>query len=172
MMNPMRILVRLVMNWKFLEIISRFCATLSAICDGTNYKSHENPTTYVRRTKNWAPRDRFVHPEIHPEIARTVLPIHLVGRTLRSSPRTKFDCSPPVSRLISFSPTCSLLLLLQASTTGNIGSEAANPVVSSPHRLRTSEIPKTLWVSLVVTPACHHLPALPSKIGELRQNRY
>ena len=31
MMNPMRILVRLVLNWKFLEIISRCCATLSAI---------------------------------------------------------------------------------------------------------------------------------------------
>jgi len=36
MKNPMRILVRLVLNWKFVEIISRFCATLSAIgcaCD-------------------------------------------------------------------------------------------------------------------------------------------
>jgi len=31
MMNPMRILVRLVLNWKFLEIISICCATLSAI---------------------------------------------------------------------------------------------------------------------------------------------
>jgi len=31
MMNPMRILVLLVLNWKFLEIISRWCATLSAI---------------------------------------------------------------------------------------------------------------------------------------------
>jgi len=31
MMNPMRILVRLVLNWGFLEIISRCCATLSAI---------------------------------------------------------------------------------------------------------------------------------------------
>ena len=31
MINPMRILVRLVQNWKFSEIISRFCATLSAI---------------------------------------------------------------------------------------------------------------------------------------------
>jgi len=31
MMNPMRILVHLVLNWKFLEIISRYCATLSAI---------------------------------------------------------------------------------------------------------------------------------------------
>jgi hypothetical protein len=31
MMNLMRILVRLVLNWKFLEIISRFFATLSAV---------------------------------------------------------------------------------------------------------------------------------------------
>jgi len=31
MMNPMRILIRLVLNSKFLEIISRCCATLSAI---------------------------------------------------------------------------------------------------------------------------------------------
>jgi len=31
MMNPMRILVRLVLNRKFLEIISRCCATLSTI---------------------------------------------------------------------------------------------------------------------------------------------
>ena len=30
-MNPMRILIRLVLNRKFLEIISRCCATLSAI---------------------------------------------------------------------------------------------------------------------------------------------
>ena len=29
---------------------------------------------------------------------------HLVGRTLRSSPQTIFACSPPVGRLISFSP--------------------------------------------------------------------
>ena len=31
MRDPMRILIRLVLNWKFLEIVSRFCATLSAI---------------------------------------------------------------------------------------------------------------------------------------------
>jgi len=39
MMNPMRILVRLVLNWKFLERISRCCATLSAMdcsCDITH----------------------------------------------------------------------------------------------------------------------------------------
>jgi len=75
-----------------------------------------------------------------------------------------------MSRLISFSPTCSLLLLFQASPTGNEGSEAANPVVSRPGRLRTSEIPKPLSVSLVMTPPGHHLLALPSEISELRQN--
>jgi len=31
MINPFRILVRLVLKWKFLELISRFCAILSAI---------------------------------------------------------------------------------------------------------------------------------------------
>ena len=30
MINPMGILVREVLNWKFLEMISRFCATLPA----------------------------------------------------------------------------------------------------------------------------------------------
>jgi len=39
-------------------------------------------------------------------------------------------------------------------------------------RLRTSEIPKPLSVSLVMMPPCHHLPALPSEIGELGQNWY
>jgi len=43
---------------------------------------------------------------------------------------------PHVSRLrltgILFSPSCSLLLLWQASPTGNVGSETANPVISTP----------------------------------------
>jgi len=76
---------------------------------------------------------------------------------------------PPVSRLISFSPTCSLLLPWQASLAGNVGSGAANPVVFTLHRLCSSEIPKPLLVSWLVTPPRHNLPALPSKIGELRQ---
>jgi len=29
--NRMRILVRVVLNWKFVEMISRFCATLSTV---------------------------------------------------------------------------------------------------------------------------------------------
>jgi len=78
----------------------------------------------------------------------------------------------PVRRLVSFSPTCSLLLPWQASPTGNVGSKAANPVVSTPHRPRTSEIPKPLSVSLVATPPRYHLPALPAEIGELRQYWY
>jgi len=72
----------------------------------------------------------------------------------------------PVRRLILFSPTCSLLLPWQTSPTSNVESEAANPVVSTPH-MRTSEIPKPLLMSLVVTPPRHHLPALPSENGEL-----
>ena len=64
------------------------------------------------------------------------------------------------------------LLPLQASPTGNVRSEAANPVVSRPGRLRASEIPKPLSMSLMMTPPRHHQPALPSKIGELPQNWY
>jgi len=64
-----------------------------------------------------------------------------------------------------------MLLPWQASPTGNAGSEAANPVVSTPHR-RTSEIPTPLSVSLVVTPPRHHLRTLPSESGGLWQNRY
>jgi len=60
---------------------------------------------------------------------------HSVGQTLRSSPRTIFACLLPVSRLISFSLTCSLLLPWQASPTGNVGSKAADPVVSRPGTL-------------------------------------
>ena len=103
-----------------------------------------------------------------------VLSMFSVGRILRSSPRTTFVCSPPVSRIISFFSTCSLPVLLpwQARRTGNVGSEAANHMVSRPGRLCTSEIPKPLPVSLVITPLRHHLPPLPSEIGELRQNLY
>ena len=57
-----------------------------------------------------------------------------------------------------------------------VGSKAANPAVSKPGRLCTSEIPKPLSVSLVMaqvmTPPRHHLSALPSEIGELRRNWY
>jgi len=99
--------------------------------------------------------------------------MHSMGLTLRSSPRKTFACSLPVSRHISFCPKCSLLFQWQqASPTSNVGSETANPVVSRPGRLRTSEIPKPLSVSLVITPPRHHLPALPSDIGELGQNLY
>jgi len=80
-----------------------------------------------------------------------------------------------VSRLLSFSLTCSLLLLWQASPTGNVARndaiEVANPVVPAQATPLSSEIPKPLWVSLVKTPPRHHLPTLPSEIGELWQNR-
>jgi len=48
MINLMRILVRLVLNWKFLEIISRFCATLSAIgCTYTYIYVYVYTYTYI-----------------------------------------------------------------------------------------------------------------------------
>jgi len=50
--------------------------------------------------------------------------------------------------------------------------EADNPVVTRSGRLRTSQIPKALSVSSSVTHPRRHLPALPSKISELRQNLY
>jgi len=77
-----------------------------------------------------------------------------------------------VSRLILVSPLCSLPLPWQAIPTSNVGSEAVNPVVSTPHKLRSYEIQKSLSVSLVVMPPRHHQPALPSEIGDLQQNRY
>ena len=99
---------------------------------------------------------------------------------LRNHPHEQdFTCELPLSRLISFSPTCSLLLPWQASPTGNmasptgnIGSDAANPVISIPHRLCSSEIPKPLSARLVVMPPRHHQSALPSLIGELLQKQY
>ena len=97
-------------------------------------------------------------------------PLQWMGQTLRSKSRP--NKIAPARRFISFSPTCSLLLPRQASPTGSLGGEADNPVVSTPHRLRTSEIPKPRLVSLVLTPPRHHLPAVPSDIGELRQCRY
>jgi len=78
----------------------------------------------------------------------------------------------PAHHLWSFCPTCSLIHQWQASPTCSVGSEAANPVVSKPGRLRTSEIPMPLSVSLVMMPPRHHLPALPFEIGELRPNWY
>jgi len=77
----------------------------------------------------------------------------------------------PVRRLISFPPTCSLLFSWQPGPTGKVRSEAVNPVVSRPGRLRTSHILKALSVSLAVTPPGHHIHALLSKMGELRQNQ-
>jgi len=61
MMNPMRILVRLVLNWKFLEIISRCCATLSAIgCSEITYLfTHTHLFVYVTsKLDHMGPRNR------------------------------------------------------------------------------------------------------------------
>jgi len=66
-----------------------------------------------------------------------------------------------VSRLITFPPTSWLLLPWQASPPGKVKGDAANPVMSRPGRLRTSEILIPLLVSSAVTHHCHHQPALP-----------
>ena len=66
-----------------------------------------------------------------------------------------------MSRLITFPPTSWLILPWQASPPGNVRSNAAHPVISTPHRLRTSEIPMPKSVRSAVTHRCHHRPALP-----------
>jgi len=48
MINPMRILVCLVLNWTFLEIISRFCATLCAIGCTYEYVNIMYTCIYIR----------------------------------------------------------------------------------------------------------------------------
>ena len=68
--------------------------------------------------------------------------------------------------------TRSLLLSWQASPPSKVRSEVANPVVSTVHRQHSSQIPKALSVSSVVTPPRHRLPALLSGIGHLSANRY
>jgi len=49
---------------------------------------------------------------------------------------TTMNKIPPVNRLtgIVLFPSCSLLLLWQASPTGDVGSETVNPMISTPHR--------------------------------------
>jgi len=86
-----------------------------------------------------------------------------VGPTLRSyhTHEQHFACSPRVSRLITFPPTSWLLLPWQASPPGKVRSDEAHPLISTPHRLRTSEIPMPKSVSSAVTHRCHHQPALP-----------
>jgi len=92
---------------------------------------------------------------------------------LRSSAHTE---NPRMRRRISFSPTCSLLLPWQASSTGKVRSKAANPAVSRLGRLHTSQIPKALSVNSTVTPPRQHLPASRLRFengdSELQQNRY
>ena len=67
------------------------------------------------------------------------------------------------SPLSTFPPMSWLLLPWQASPHGKVRGNAANPVISRPGRLRTSEIPMTLLVSSAVTHHCHHWPALPCR---------
>jgi len=72
---------------------------------------------------------------------------------------------PHVRRIIDFPPRA-LLLPWQANPAGNVRSEAANPGVSTPHWLRSPDIPKPMSVNLVVMLSCHHLLAMPSKIRQ------
>ena len=83
------------------------------------------------------------------------------GRLCDHTHEQHFVLSPSVSRLITFSPTSWLLLPWQASPPGKVRSDAAHPVISTPHRLRTSEILIPNSVSSAVTHRCHHRPALP-----------
>jgi len=86
----------------------------------------------------------------------------MVGPTSRWSPRTTFACSPPVSRHITFHPGTSWLLLpWQASPPGKVRGDAANPMISRPGRLHTSEISILLLVSSAVAHHCHHRPLWP-----------
>ena len=61
---------------------------------------------------------------------------------------------------VTFPPTSWLLLPWQASPPVKVRGDAANPLISRPGRLRTSEIPIPLLVSSAVTHHCHHRPAL------------
>ena len=83
------------------------------------------------------------------------------GRLWYHTHEQHLACSPPVSRLITFPPTSWLLLPWQPSPPGKVRSDAAHPVISTRHRLRTSEIPRPKSVSSAVTHRCHHRPALP-----------
>jgi len=65
-------------------------------------------------------------------------------------------CSPPVSRLITFSPK----RWQAASPPGKVRGDATNPLISRPGRLRTPKIPMLLLVSSAVTHHCYHRPAL------------
>ena len=83
------------------------------------------------------------------------------GRLWDHTHEHHFVCSPPVSRLITFPPKSWLLLQWQASPPGKVRSDAAHPVISTPHRLRTSEILMPKSVSSAVTHRCHRRLTLP-----------
>jgi len=87
--------------------------------------------------------------------------IHSGDRLWDHTHEQHFACSPPVSRIIIFPPTRWLLLPWQGSPPEKIRSDAAHPVISTPQRLHTSEIPLPKSVSSAVTHRCHHRPALP-----------
>ena len=88
-------------------------------------------------------------------------PLRSVGPTLRSSPRRTFCLLTTCEQAHYICPWSLLLLPWQASPPGKFRGDAANPLISRPSRLRTSEIPMPLLVSLAVTHHCYHQPALP-----------
>jgi len=108
---------------------------------------------------------------------RCTLPINLPPMTSSAYTHTLAATLPPATQpapvqnqpfcrrrktLFTFPPTCWLLLPWQESPHGKAASEAVNPVISTPHRLRTSEIPMPKLVSSAVTHHCQH--ALPFRV--------
>jgi len=87
--------------------------------------------------------------------------LHSVGLTLRSYPRTTFCLLTTCEQGLYISHTSWLLLPWQASPPAKVRSDAAHPMISTPHRLRKSEIPMPKSVSSAVMHHCHHRPALP-----------
>jgi hypothetical protein len=59
MINPTRILVRMVLNWKFLEIITRFWATQSAI--GCIEKTYQRDLWKKRHNQRTYEKDPYVY---------------------------------------------------------------------------------------------------------------
>jgi len=76
----------------------------------------------------------------HSARPQSVTQLRSVGPTWRSSPRTTLCLFTTVSRLITFPPTSWLLLPWQASPPGKVRGDAANPMISRPGSLSTSEI--------------------------------
>jgi len=77
--------------------------------------------------------------------------IHSIRWFLRSPTRSRFYPCKHCQQVDLQAPTSTLLLARSAGPPGKEKSEMANPEVSKPDRLQTSEIPKELSVSSAVT---------------------